>query len=100
MSTVGAGPRRWGARLGPVWQLVCQRLAEHDKRQHMRWSLGLTLLGALVMPLSLSLVLVFLIGLAKECWDQRYGSGFCLWDIAGNLIGMAAGGLLAGGFMS
>lgn len=30
---------------------------------------------------------VFVLGLAKECWDIRFGSGFCLFDILANLLG-------------
>jgi hypothetical protein len=25
--------------------------------------------------------------LVKECWDHFYGSGFCWFDMTGNLIG-------------
>ena len=38
---------------------------------------------------------VFLLGLAKEWWDKYYGSGFCFYDMTGNLIGSMAG-LLCG----
>ena len=47
---------------------------------------------------------VFLIGLAKECWDHFYGSGFCWFDMMGNLIGIAAalalGSLFIYGFLA
>jgi hypothetical protein len=34
---------------------------------------------------------VFVIGLLKECWDFRFGSGFCFYDMTGNLIGSLFG---------
>lgn len=67
------------------------RLREEDKRKHIAWSFWLTLLAMLFMPATPAIVLVFLIGLAKECWDQFYGSGFCLFDMLGNALGIAGG---------
>ena len=67
------------------------KLQEEDKRQHMRWSFFL-MLGALVLlPAYLAFAAVFLIGLVKECWDFKYGSGFCLFDMTGNFIGIVGG---------
>lgn len=54
------------------------------------------LAALLLWSVPLAFAAVFSIGLAKECWDFRYGSGFCLYDMAGNLIGIVAG--LACGF--
>ncbi len=78
--------------------LLPKKLREEDKVQHMTWSFGL-LLGALffMSPLQ-AFAAVMLVGLAKEFWDLRYGSGFCLFDMVGNLIGCLAGltlGLIA-----
>jgi hypothetical protein len=76
--------------------LLPKKMQEEDKVQHMVWSFGL-LLGALVfMPPLQAFVAVWLVGLAKEFWDLRYGSGFCLYDMVGNLIG-CLGGLALGG---
>lgn len=71
------------------------KLREEDKVKHMVWSFWLTL-GALVLwPAPLAFAAVFLLGLVKECWDYRYGSGFCLFDMTGNFIGSSVG-LLCG----
>jgi hypothetical protein len=67
------------------------KLREEDKIKHMVWSFWLTAATGLIMPLALAVCTVFLIGLLKECWDYRYGSGFCFFDMAGNFMGMAAG---------
>lgn len=76
------------------------KLSERDKRLHMTWSFWLTLSGLLLWPAAWAFVAVFLLGFAKECWDSRYGSGFCVFDLLANLIGssiaMAIGWLLPG----
>ena len=76
------------------------KLKEKDKIQHMTWSFGL-LLGALFfMPPVIAFAAVLLIGLVKEFWDLRYGSGFCLYDMAGNVIGCLGGIAIGGAFMA
>jgi hypothetical protein len=67
------------------------KLREEDKVKHMTWSFWLTLAALWVWPASVAFGAVFLLGLAKECWDFRYGSGFCMFDMVGNLIGSATG---------
>ena len=70
------------------------KLREEDKVKHMVWSFWLTLAALMVWPALLAFAAVFLLGLAKECWDYRYGSGFCLFDMTGNFFrqpGRAAG---------
>jgi hypothetical protein len=75
---------------------LLRKMREEDKIQHITWSFGL-LLGALFfMPPLLAFAVVLLIGLAKELWDLRYGSGFCLYDMVGNVIG-CLGGIAFGG---
>lgn len=71
------------------------KLREDDKRKHIAWSFWLTLLALYFMPALQAFILVFLIGLAKECWDHFYGSGFCLFDMTGNLLGSSFALLLA-----
>ena len=66
------------------------KLHEEDKRKHAQWSFWLTLLAVLVMTPWEAFVVVFLIGLAKEVWDRFYGSGFCFYDMIGNLVGSVA----------
>lgn len=65
------------------------RLYEADKQLHIRWSFWLTLAAHLLWPLGWSVAAAFVLGLAKEFWDQRYGSGFCWIDIIGNLVGIS-----------
>lgn len=75
------------------------KLREEDKVKHMVWSFWLTLAALVLWSAPVAFLAVFLLGLAKECWDFRYGSGFCLFDMMGNLIGSVAG-LILGGFFS
>lgn len=76
---------------------LCTKLKEEDKIKHMVWSFWLTLGALAVFSPALAFSVVFLLGLVKECWDLRYGSGFCWFDMMGNLIGSLAG--LACGFV-
>lgn len=71
------------------------KLREEDKVKHMVWSFWLTLAALMVWPALLACAVVLLLGLAKECWDFCYGSGFCLFDMTGNFVGIL-GGLLVG----
>lgn len=74
---------------------VPAKMREADKRKHIAWSFWLTLAALVFMSNVEAFVAVFLIGLAKECWDHYYGSGFCLFDMVGNLLGSFTGLLLA-----
>lgn len=71
-----------------------RKLQEEDKIQHMKWSLGLFLGAYLFMSTALAFSVVMCIGLLKEFWDARFGSGFCYFDMTGNLIGCCAGLIL------
>ena len=64
------------------------KMREEDKRKHIAWSFWLTLAASVFVPGAQAFILVFLIGLTKECWDHFYGSGFCLYDMLGNFLGM------------
>lgn len=77
------------------WVLLRDLCQQSDKRKHMGWSCALLLAALTVLPLAGALALVFAIGLAKECWDARYGTGFCWYDLLSNCIGMLAALLLA-----
>ena len=81
------------------FQLLSVKLRQEDKIKHMVWSFWLTLIALLFWSVSTALVVVFLLGLAKECWDSRYGSGFCWFDMTGNLLGSLAA-LLCGSVLS
>jgi len=73
------------------FQLLSGKLREEDKVKHMVWSFWMTLAALLLWSAPLAFAVVFFLGLAKECWDFRYGSGFCWFDMTGNLIGSVAG---------
>lgn len=73
------------------FRLLALKLAEEDKVKHMVWSFFLTLAALTVWPAYLAFSAVFVIGLLKECWDFRFGSGFCFYDMTGNLIGSLIG---------
>lgn len=75
-------------RVAAVSRRMTARLAEDDKKLHIRWSFWLTLAAHLFWPLVWAVTAVMALGLAKEYWDHRHGSGFCYIDIAGNLVGI------------
>lgn len=81
------------------FQLLSGKLREEDKIKHMVWSFWLTLAALALWSAPLAFIAVFALGLAKECWDSLYGSGFCWFDMTGNLIGSMVG-LLCGWFLS
>jgi len=64
-------------------------MGQMDKLLHIQYSAAILLCLSLFFPLTVALVLTFLIGLGKEIWDRYYGSGFCFYDMAANLIGIA-----------
>lgn len=66
------------------------RSREEDKRLHAGWSFGLMALTGTLLPLTWALCLVALIGVAKECWDHYYGTGFSNADLGANVVGMMA----------
>ena len=72
------------------------KLHEEDKRLHMLWSFWLTLAAMILWPPAWAFMGVFLLGLAKECWDSRFGSGFCLFDISANILGSLCAISIAG----
>ena len=67
-----------------------KKLREADKILHIKYSAAILLCLYLVFPIEVALVFTFFIGLAKECWDHYYGSGFCYYDMLGNVLGMFA----------
>lgn len=75
------------------------KLREQDKIKHMTWSFWLTLSTLLLLSAPMAFVAVFFLGLVKECWDHFYGSGFCMFDMTGNLIGSIAALILSSPFI-
>ncbi len=77
----------------PYMHLPSQaEIFRYDKFQHFTYSLGIFLGGALLLPsLAIAGGTTIMIGLGKEIWDHYYGSGFCLYDMFANAIGIGAG---------
>ncbi len=73
-----------------IFLVIFSKLSEEDKRLHMVWSFWLTITAQILWPAPWAFFAVFSLGFIKECWDYRFGSGFCLFDIMGNLIGITA----------
>ena len=82
------------ADLSSFVRTIPAKMQEEDKRKHIVWSFWLILVALLFLPVAEAFIAVLIIGLAKECWDHFYGSGFCLFDILGNLLGSIIGTLL------
>ena len=70
--------------------LLPSKLREEDKRLHMLWSFWLMLAAHVIWPAPWAFSAVFVLGLTKEVWDHRFGSGFCFFDIVANLLGSGA----------
>jgi hypothetical protein len=82
---------RLESKVAALIQHLFTKMMEKDKLQHMRWSFVLVLISNWWWPLAWATIAVFVVGLAKEIWDARYGSGFCFYDLLGNLIGIGLG---------
>jgi len=67
------------------------RMGEEDKRKHFWVCFFLQFLFLPLLSVGWAMILILLIGTLKECWDQRYGSGFCWYDMLANALGMVAG---------
>lgn len=81
-------------QLEPFCHALLKLSQEYDKRQHFFYSLVLMLVAALPFQIWFAALVVGLIGLAKECWDHYWGSGFCWLDMLANTMGIAAGSIL------
>lgn len=88
----------WPLRLRRRFAHARERLREEDKRKHVFWSFLLMLSAATAWSLAVATALVFVLGLAKECWDHRWGSGFCRWDILANTLGIVVAWPLVAAF--
>jgi hypothetical protein len=77
-------------RLRTGWAHLEYKLREEDKQQHMLWSFWLMQGACILWPMPWALLAVWLAGLGKEIWDARYGSGFCWYDMLGNMLGLLA----------
>lgn len=73
------------------YKLLLLKLGEPDKLKHFWVCFFLQIVFLPLLSVSASIGLTLLIGTLKECWDQRYGSGFCWYDMLANILGIAAG---------
>jgi len=67
---------------------ISKKMAEPDKILHIQYSAGIMLVSAVLLPIVYAFIFTFVVGLLKECWDHYYGSGFCLYDMLANMIGI------------
>ena len=77
-----------------ITRKISNKLKEEDKILHIKYSAGILLVLSLFLAILPALFLTFLIGLGKECWDHFYGSGFCLYDMLANIVGIGCSLLL------
>lgn len=73
---------------------ISNKLTEEDKLLHIKYSAAILVVSSLFLAILPALMLTFLIGLGKECWDHFYGSGFCLYDMLANMVGIGCSLLL------
>ncbi|MDD2809709.1 hypothetical protein [Rhodoferax sp.] len=64
------------------------KLKEEDKVKHIAWSFWITAFGLIFLSAHASVLVAFIIGFAKEVWDHFFGSGFCWFDMLGNIVGI------------
>lgn len=74
-----------------IYVILYQCHLQKDKQQHFFVSLVLFFFFCIFLNIGYALLLTFFIGLLKEIWDEFFGSGFCLWDIMANVLGMLTG---------
>ena len=67
---------------------ISKRMTEQDKILHIQYSAGIMLASYVLLPVMYAIIFTFLVGLLKECWDHYYGTGFCLYDMLANMIGI------------
>lgn len=67
---------------------IIHRLSETDKHQHIAVSCAIMMTSLFFMGVMSSFVITFAIGIIKEIWDKKYGSGFCWYDVLANTVGM------------
>ena len=67
-----------------------------DKLLHFSFSCILVIVFNLFFNSLLSISLVWGIGILKEIWDEKYGSGFSEGDIIANGFGIIFAGIIIG----
>lgn len=74
--------------------LLSVKLREEDEIKRFVGIFFLTLAALFIWPAHTAFAAVFLVGLAKECWNSQFGSGFCVFDMTSNVLGSSAALLL------
>ncbi len=74
-----------------LYNLLLVKLKESDKLKHFWVCFFLQIFFLPWLSVLASIGLALLIGILKECWDQRFGSGFCWYDMLANILGIGAG---------
>ena len=75
----------------PTIKIMLKQLFSHawreDKYLHLLWSFWITVFARTLWPESWVFLFVMTIGLLKEVWDAKFGSGFSFLDLVANLFG-------------
>ena len=61
-----------------------------DKWLHLIYSAAIFSVFSTLFTTVTAIAISFLIGLLKEIWDWRYGTGFCLYDVLANIVGITS----------
>ena len=67
---------------------LLEKMRQADKLQHFCGSFILLLLAQMFLAPLVAALFTFAVGYVKELWDDRYGSGFCWYDMLANLLGI------------
>lgn len=71
-----------------VIDFFVQLLQQKDKQQHIIISSVIMAACLIYLGIAQSVSLTFVIGIGKEIWDECYGTGFCWYDVLGNVMGI------------
>ena len=68
---------------------LLERMQQEDKTQHIICAFMSVVLLSPLVSIAAAAALVFVLGLLKEGWDYRVGTGFCWYDVVANALGIA-----------
>ncbi len=69
---------------------LLQFTLQEDKHLHFQWSFWMMIFASVIWPETWAIFFVMVIGLLKEIWDEKFGSGFCILDLVANAAGCLA----------
>ena len=69
---------------------LLQFTLQEDKHLHFQWSFWMMIFARVIWPESWAIFFVMSIGLLKEIWDGKFGSGFSIMDLVANAAGCLA----------